>query len=235
MKLNGIFGTGSGKVGASVWAVSSGVQIVRPYQPKVSNPNTDAQVAQRAKLKLMSQLAADLASIIAFKKEGLVSARNRFVSANIGLVTFENGQAGIELQNIDLTGSSAPLPIFTATEETPRQINVGLSLAAPADIDAVLYALVRETDNKKLEVLQTVVATTPGEARNFAAQLQYGEAYDPDDKCIFTYGIKYTDAASRQRYADYVANVEDGDVTLDVNVRDFLSGASFTMTRVDWI
>ena len=54
MKLNGIVGKGTGKLGASVFAISGGEQIVRQYNPVVSNPNTDAQVAQRAKLKLMS-------------------------------------------------------------------------------------------------------------------------------------------------------------------------------------
>ena len=76
MKLYGLFGKGSGKLGSSVFAISSGEQIVREYNPVVENPNTPAQVEQRAKFKLLSQLASDLASALAFKKEGLVSTRN---------------------------------------------------------------------------------------------------------------------------------------------------------------
>ena len=79
MKLNGFVGKGTGKLGSSVFAVSGGEQIVRQYNPNVSNPNTDAQVAQRAKFKLMSQLAAVLAPGLAFKKDSLVSPRNKFI------------------------------------------------------------------------------------------------------------------------------------------------------------
>ena len=227
MKLNGIFGKGSGKVGESVWAVSGGVQIVRPYNPNVTNPQTPAQVQQRAKFKLMSQVAADLASIIAFKKKGLVSARNQFVSANIGLCTFQDGKAELDLTGLDLTGSSATLPAFQATAGQDGKISASLTGAAAADVDAVLYALVHETDDDKLEVSDIKVATDAGDGRTFAAQLQVVNG----DKCVYAYGIKYTDAASRQRYADYVAEVGNELAYLDAIKSELLSGASFTRTR----
>lgn len=230
MKLNAVFGKGSGKVGGLVFAVSGGEQIVKEKASKVSNPNTNAQMTQRAKFKLISQIAANLAPIIAFKKEKLVSARNQFVSANIGNVTFANGQAELTLADIDLTGSSAALPGFSTNAETPGTVEVQLGSAAPADIDGVLYALVHETAGKKLEILDIKVAATPGNTRNFAAQLQYGTAYNGDDMCVYAYGIKYTDASSRQRYANYVAEIENGSATLDIETRDVLSGASFTQT-----
>lgn len=227
MKLNGVFGKGTGKVGNSVWAVSGGVQIVRPYNPNVSNPNTDAQVEQRAKLKLMSQVAAALASIIAFKKKGLVSARNKFVSANIGYCDYDDGHATLDLNQLDLTGSSAPLPAIQGTIGQDLAVAVNLASAAAADVDSVLYALVRETENSKLEVIDFKVATNPGATRNFAAQLQGKDG----DECIYAYGIKYTDDASRKRYEDYIAAIENGSATLNVVANELLSGASFTRTR----
>lgn len=227
MKLNGVFGTGSGKVGNSVWAVSSGVQIVRPYQPNVTNPNTDAQVEQRAKFKLMSQVALALTSIIAFKKKGLVSARNQFVSANIGFCDYIDGQATLDLTQLNLTGSNAPLPEIQGTAGQDLAVAVNLASAAAADVDSVLYALVHETDDSKLEVIDIKVAATPGATRNFAAQLQGKDG----DECIYAYGIKYTDEASRQRYADYVAAIENESATLNVFANELLSGASFTRTR----
>ncbi len=227
MKLNGFVGKGTGKLGSSVFAVSGGEQIVRQYNPNVSNPSTDAQVEQRAKLKLMSQIAAALAIIIAFKKKGLVSARNQFVSANIGLVTFENGQAELPINGIDLTGSKAEIPSIRAVQGEGGGLNVNLTSAAAADVDGVLYASVHQTSKNQLEVIEAKIATTPGEARTFAAQLQSGG----DPECVYAYGIKYTNEAARQRYADYVADIATDSATLDVESRDILSGASFTRTR----
>ena len=227
MKLNGVFGKGTGKVGNSVWAVSGGVQIVRPYNPNVSNPNTDAQVEQRAKLKLMSQVAAALAPIIAFKKKGLVSARNQFISANIGLCEYNNGKAEIGINELDLTGSKAGLPTISTNEGTGGNIAVVLSSAAADDVDAVLYASVQETSDHLLEIVEIKIATTPGEGRTFAAQVQNGHG----ETCIYAYGIKYTDEASRKRYANYVANVRADGATLDVVSRELLSGATFTRTQ----
>lgn len=227
MKLNGFVGKGTGKLGSSVFAVSGGEQIVRQYNPNVSNPSTDAQVAQRAKLKLMSQIAASLAPIIAFKKKGLVSARNQFVSANIGSVTFANGRANLPLNDIDLTGSKGEIPSIQAVQGEGGVLNVNLTGAAAADVDGVLYASVHQTSENQLEVIDAKIAITPGETRNFAAQLQSGG----DPECVYAYGIKYTNEAARQRYADYVADVGTVIATLDVESRDVLSGASFTRTR----
>lgn len=231
MKLNGVFGKGTGKVGNSVWAVSGGEQIVRPYNPNVSNPSTPAQVEQRAKFKLMSQVATALASIIAFKKMGLVSARNQFVSANIGLCTFENGQAQLDLTSLDLTGSKAALPAFQTNRGEAGAVSVNLGSAAAADVDSVLYALVHETSDHQLEIIDIKVAITPGEGRTFAAQLQGVSG----DECVYAYGIKYTDAASRQRYADYVAEIGNETATLDAISNELLSGASFTRTRYNQV
>lgn len=227
MKLNGFVGKGTGKLGSSVFAVSGGEQIVRQYNPQVSNPNTDAQVEQRAKLKLMSQLAAALAPIIAFKKQGLVSARNQFISANIGLCEYAHSQVEISINELDLTGSKAGLPTISAMAGQGGTVAVNLSSAAAADVDAVLYALVRETGDHLLEIVEIKITATPGEGRTFAAQVQNSDG----DACVYAYGIKYTNEASRQRYADYVANVDADGATLDVVSRELLSGATFTRTQ----
>lgn len=59
-KFVGLVGTGSGRAGNFVFSKLDGVTIVRAYQPHVANPNTLAQIEQRAKLKLASQYAAAL-------------------------------------------------------------------------------------------------------------------------------------------------------------------------------
>lgn len=56
-KLNGIIGSGSGKVGVMVLSKGkAGQTIARAYQPQVSNPNTIPQQLQRAKMNLAGKI-----------------------------------------------------------------------------------------------------------------------------------------------------------------------------------
>lgn len=58
-KFIGLVGTGSGKAGNFVFSKGdNGQTIARAYQPKVSNPRTDLQVLQRAKMNVVGQFSA---------------------------------------------------------------------------------------------------------------------------------------------------------------------------------
>lgn len=113
MKLTSIVGTGTGRLGGSVFAVRNGQQIVRAYQAVVQNPKSIAQVSQRAKMKLASQISAVFAKeITPWRREGSVSGRNRFVSSlfSRGSIMYDDAEsrAEINLLDIDLTGSRVP-------------------------------------------------------------------------------------------------------------------------------
>lgn len=212
MKLNGFVGKGTGKLGSSVFAISGGEQIVREYNPNVSNPSTDAQVAQRAKLKLMSQVAAALASIIAFNKKGLVSARNQFIAANIPLVTFENDAAKLSLDTVTLTGSSVAFPEITATAGAEDVVAVSLASAAAANVDAVFYAAVKETEDARLEVVATSLQTTAGAGRTFEGSLEGVES----NVYIYAYGLIGINNAAAIKYEDYLTNFTQNWANVDV-------------------
>ena len=223
MKLNGFVGKGTGKLGASVFAISGGEQIVRQYNPKVSNPNTDAQAEQRAKLKLMSQLAAVLALTIGFQKKGLVSARNQFISANLGKCTFENQQAEIDFNVLDLTGGSASLPNIVAS----RNGNVELAAGAPAKVNAVLYALYEEGDDRKLQLLEQKIVDVAGADRKFPTALTAPSAH----ACVFAYGIVNNGQAVLISYSDYVSDFSGNDATLSYVRSVVLKGGALTVTK----
>lgn len=224
MKLNGIIGKGTGKLGSSVFAISGGEQVVREYNPVVSNPNTDAQVAQRAKLKLMSQLGAALAPILGFKKQGLVSARNQFVSKNIGLCVYENNEAKVDVPALDLTGSIRPLPGLTIEASGLAS----LSAAAGSDIESVLYAQVRYDGDGKIEIVKTALATEAGVTRTFSANLSTLEA----DDLVFGYGLSATKSGTSAVYDDYEVNAASNEAGLSVVQKLLASGAIPTRTRV---
>ena len=206
MKLNGFVGKGTGKLGASVFAISGGEQIVRQYNPKVSNPNTDAQAEQRAKLKLMSQLAADLAQTIGFQKKGLVSARNQFISANIGKCTFENNQAKVDVDKLDLTGGTVKIPAPTFSGEN----GVQLAAAAPAGVNAVLYAVYAEGTDNQLQLVGQKIVSVAGEGNLFPTTIEHENGYF----VIYAYGILNNGNASMISYEDYTANLTQSDAVL---------------------
>lgn len=224
MKLNGIIGKGSGKLGSSVFAISGGEQIVREYNPVVSNPNTDAQVAQRAKLKLMSQLGAALAPALGFAKQGLVSARNQFVSKNIGLCTFENEQAQVDVSNIQLTPSNVSFPAINVTAVEGSPLGVQLVSAAADDVKRVAYFVYRQNEDDKLEYVASKIVTEAGEGRLFPTTFNTGTS----DLVVYAYGIKDNNAQATMKYEDYVS--QGGDANASLSVVSLFRGADYKLT-----
>lgn len=124
-KLVGITGGLSGKMGSAVFRQSGGKTIASQYQPIVKNPNSDAQSAQRAKFKLMTQLAAIMSPgfgsfIIKTRPEkGKGTQRNAFMQTNFGLVTTVDSEsegitATIPMEKLQLTSSFRYLPQIEA-------------------------------------------------------------------------------------------------------------------------
>lgn len=229
MKLNGFVGKGTGKLGASVFAISGGEQIVRQYNPRVSNPNTDAQIEQRAKLKLMSQLAADMATSIAFRKKGLVSARNQFVSANIGKCTFvnegENKGARIDVNQIDLTGASAAFPEIAEPVIADNVVNVQLASAAPADVKRVVYAAYQWDALHQLVKVDEKIVSEAGEGRTFHTSFP-----DAEKAMVFyAYGIKDATTKTTTKFEEYLM-LDNTDVAA-VEILATLSVSDYALTK----
>lgn len=108
MKSTGLFGKNSGKIGGVVYSNYRGEQIVRTYQPKVANPNTAGQVAQRAKFKLVSQVSASLKREITMSFVPNVAKetpRNAFVKEMIKKTIYSNNKAVLPIEEIVLTNS----------------------------------------------------------------------------------------------------------------------------------
>lgn len=122
-RLQGITGGLSGKMGSAVFRQAGGQTIATQYQPVVKNPNTGGQQTQRAKFKLMSQLAAIMApgfgTLGTIKRAGHAapSQRNAFTQINFPLVEVETvGEevtAKIPMEQLKLTSSFRHLPTPT--------------------------------------------------------------------------------------------------------------------------
>lgn len=225
--INSLLGKINGKVGGMVFASTGGEVIAREYNPNVSNPNTTAQVNQRAKLKLMSQIAAALAPVIVIPKEGLKSSRNLFIKKNISSVDAQDGVAQVTYENLQITNGNAALPAIHILRSQGAGVQVNLDERSDASVSRVVYILYKKTSEQTLQYVQSVIAENATTEGNFPAQFLYVEG----DIVIFAYGMKDLNSKATAKYANY--NVESGlDIAKLAMTRSIsLSDFQFTQTR----
>lgn len=226
MKLTGVFGTGSGKVGSAVFATAGGEQIVRQYQPKVANPNTDAQVEQRAKFKLLSQLAAAMAPVIVIPKQGLTSARNRFVSINSSLVSYNNGAASVNLQNIQLTDSIVAIPninVYPTVTANTVSIDTELNDNINEGFDKLAVILFKKTDDEKLFLVATKIKDIDYDDATVPMSFGQVDIEKGKDYVVYAYAIKAKSNVGKALFEDYIAEPGEDYATLATN-KSFNSG-----------
>lgn len=228
MKLYGFTGKGSGKMGNSVFAISGGEQIVRQYNPVVSNPSTDAQVAQRAKFKLLSQLAAVFAPVLGFVKKGLVSARNQFVSANIDSAEWNVGEfASRRLQSLQLTGGKASLPDVQTTTQG-NNFTLSLVSAPSEDLMGVVYVVARINDDEEVEIVNKTLVTDAGQNglyEGVAENVGFGTFI------IYAYGVLNSVGGRSVSYSDYYATIDTPAAILETIIKIAASAGALTKTQ----
>lgn len=201
-KIYGLFGSMKGKVADVVMAVRNGEQIVRKYQPVVSNPSTNAQLAARARLKLMSQLSAVMAPVIAMPKQGIVSSRNLFVKENYGKSSYMTDTANVELTAVSLTKSVVSLPSLVATR-LQNAITVVLSDAINLDVDRVVYALFNKASDGTLRYYGSQIATTPGSNQGWG--VSFDVATLDTNFVVYAYGVRDNTEAARAYFGNMKA------------------------------
>lgn len=227
MKMYGLAGFGTGKLGNNVFSVRNGQQIVRQYNPVVSNPQTDAQIASRAILKLMSQLAATLAPVISIPGDGLKSKRNLFISQNYNLAFYDADSAQIRMEDVQLTKSSVAFPSMEASRAQNTGISVHLSSDAHLAFDKVVYVVVAKQSDGGLSLFANEIVSEAGENGQFAASLPYTAA----PIAIYAYGIRANDSDTLTRFNNILANSNMEIAAVRSRSRDLLENVTFSMTR----
>lgn len=184
-KVYGLTGKANGKYGNAVFRIRYGQQIMSQYNPVVANPRTQAQVDVRSKLKLVSQLSAVLAQVIAMPRIGAITARNRFTKVNYPAAGVSQGLARIDLPVVQLTDSARRMPAFTVTRDSGNSIDTSL-LQAEA-FSRVVYVVVAKDSKGLLRVFDSAVVnnSAQGVANTFPAKMRYtAEAI-----VVYAYGI----------------------------------------------
>lgn len=197
-KIFGLQGVLTGKIGNSVFAVRNGQQLARQYQPIVANPSTPSQIEARAKLKLISQLSAVMAPVIAMPREGVKSPRNLFVTTNYGLMTYNNNQADVTLADVKLTKSVVGMPAISAVRnETTITALLGVA-NSDLDVTRVVYAAFEKQTDGSLRLLGSSVATQPVAGENWAADIPY----TTNEVVIYAYGVRDNTSAATAKFGN---------------------------------
>lgn len=205
MKLNGILGTGSGKLGTSVFTTVKGTQIVRQHQPVVTNPSTKLQVAQRSRFKLVSQIAASMADVIAIPRIGLTSSRNLFIKKNMPAILGDAEGAKVSYEKLQLTSGTAAIPDIVATRSSG---NLTLKLASNASgiVNRVVYCIFTKNSGGQLMLNNSAIVSDAGEDGSFKLQI----TDIAGDLAIYAYGMKDTSASASATFGNYkVTNASD--------------------------
>lgn len=211
-KVYGIQGNIVGKIANSVYAVVKGVNIVRAYNGSPANPQTSLQVASRARLKLLSQLTAAIAPIIAFKREGLKTARNVFVSKNYDITSFNSTTevAEVDLGNVDLSGGLVDLPPIALVARDQASVTVGLLYDTDV-FDFVIYGGVTVESNGKIMPIKPYRVNRQGTAPDDFDHVITGLT-ETATGFIYAVGYRLNDDASKAKYAQLTASGQNANI-----------------------
>ena len=233
--MQGITGKISGKMGSAVFRVREGQQVVTQYNPIVKNPNTSGQQDQRAKFKLMSQLAAVMAPGIGTlsptkrKSKGTPSQRNAFTSLNFRLVSVtKEGQdvkASIPMEQLKLTSSFIDLPIV---QLTPGSSGIQVSMEAiPRDVSTLRIVVVGYKGNVPAiqQIADVPVDTTHGTIRYEVENLNKG------NYTVLTYGLIPSESAKAKIDINNIHTSEDESFISSVELNAMVAEGSMAETK----
>lgn len=198
MKLNGILGKASGKLGSAVFATQGGQQVVRQYQPNVKNPNTEAQTMQRARFKLMTQLSSSYANVIAIPRSGSQTSRNLFVKKNMPLVIGTADGAQVVYENLQLTNGTRALPGIHVTRDG-GSLKIELVQSPSSTVNRVAYCAFSKDSEGQLALEKTIIVSVAGEGGTFPTTIDNVDA----DLIFYAYGMIDGGASATANFENY--------------------------------
>lgn len=159
----------AGKKAGLVTYYVGDTMLAREYNPHPANPRTEKQVAQRAKIKLLSQIAALFRSIIAIFPSSGKSSRSIFSKINYPKIVATCTSAEIDYTSVSLTDSNIPITQVAkdiAFLSSGVRKLIGLHDEPSQDIKRVFYYIYTKTDNGKLQLIDYYLSEIRWTSRN---------------------------------------------------------------------
>lgn len=199
-KVPSPFLTGAtGKFAGAAFQQSPGNGTILREVVKPTNPSTEAQVEQRAKFKLMSQVATVFKRVIAMKREGNITPRNMFVKINSSSVGFSQArnEATIPIQDIQLTKSSEAVSISAAAGEAGQEITLS---SLQGNLYGGVFVLISENqDDSTLFIKKTDTVTLEEPAQS----VKHTFADAGAGEIVLAYGFTQNTAGLSVKYDNY--------------------------------
>lgn len=148
---------GGKKTGIVTYQVGE-TMLAREYNPHPANPRTEKQVQHRAKIKLLSQLAAVFRPIIAIFPTSGKSARSIFLADNWQFVDGQELVAEYVLQFLRLTHSDislVPIAYHCFDSEAGWLRYILIDEEPPQSVNVMFYYLFIRDEQGKLVLLET--------------------------------------------------------------------------------
>lgn len=221
-KVPSPFLTGAtGKFAGAAFQQSPGNGTILREVVKPTNPSTEAQVEQRAKFKLMSQVATAFKSVIAMKREGNITPRNMFVKINSPLLDFikEENKAIIGLNELQLTKSTIAVSLDSPYAE--GDVTTAVLSADSEILYGAVFVLVdyHGTPNVKAVARETVAEP--------AASISHTFNNVKGSELVMAYGITQDTAGLAVKYGNLEAGDSEGWLYVLSNLA---ASSSLTMT-----
>lgn len=227
MIVYGQNGKGKGKLGSSVYSINHGVQIKREYNGTVNNPNSAAQVNQRSRFKLASQVSAALAPIIVIPRRGIQSPRNLFVKKNFDYFYATPTGAQVTYENLQVTPGSAPCPRIVVSVFNDNQIEIALSESVVKYLDHVCYNVFSLTSDGQMVLADSVVVDVTEENDTAGTELPKPS----EDFVVYAYGMRMNTARARGKWGNYKITTGEDIAALVASRKIEISDVTFSMTR----
>lgn len=203
MKLDSINGKGSGKSGSKVYYVNHGQQIEREYTSSVSNPNTPAQVSQRSRFKLASQISAIFEPVIAIPRKGMQSPRNQFTKLNMGFFYGSVEDAQVSLDSLQITKGGIGLPRVILQRGQVTEFTMALADSAEDSISRVVYCIFKESENSSVQLVDSIVVNEPGPSRVFRTTKTFPSSVQFTTFYVYAYGMRDRNNKAKAVFANY--------------------------------
>lgn len=236
--MQGITGKLSGKMGTAVFRVREGQQIVTQYNPIVKNPNTTGQQSQRAKFKLMSQLAAIMApgygtmGTINRPARGKSTQRNAFTQINMKLVEVDTAgeqvTAKIPMEQLQLTSSFRPLPSFVESTAPTTYIDKDI-INMDSAIKSVRFILVGYK-NKVAEIVDMRDVPTTTQA-GITSVIYTNDTVPAGNYTLLAYGLIPSESAMSSINLDDIHTPSDEDFISAVELNAMVADGTMAETK----
>lgn len=253
-RIYGLNGVLRGRQGNNVFSVQNGTQVVKAYQPVVSNPRSTEQLMQRAKFALAGKMSSIVPSgaLVGLGATNKRSRRSAFVAevarrASVNAVLSPDGGqfvASVAYADISFShGSLArhtlltqPTAAYTGTAGEYR-VHVVLKgfntnpipTDAPAGYGEIVIVCMFDPTGSRLDGCQYYVRGNSDTSLDFAVNERTGCRV-----CAYVVPFAPLDGVAGYRSS---GNLYDSanDVSLAMNSDSFLSGMRFGDSRLVWV